>query len=29
VDVAPTLSAWLGIKPPSSSVGTPLKEVLQ
>jgi predicted AlkP superfamily pyrophosphatase or phosphodiesterase len=29
VDVAPTLSAYLGIKPPSSSVGVPLKEVLQ
>ncbi len=29
VDVAPTLSAWLGVKPPSSSVGKPLKEVLQ
>jgi hypothetical protein len=27
-DVAPTLSAYLGIKPPSSSVGEPLKEVL-
>ena len=29
VDVAPTLSAYLGIKPPSSSVGAPLKEVLR
>lgn len=29
VDVAPTLSAYLGIKPPSSSVGEPLNEVLQ
>jgi predicted AlkP superfamily pyrophosphatase or phosphodiesterase len=29
VDVAPTLAAYLGIKPPSSSVGKPLKEVLQ
>jgi len=29
VDVAPTLAAYLGIKPPSSSVGTLLKEVLQ
>ncbi|MHA1164647.1 MAG: alkaline phosphatase family protein, partial [Alphaproteobacteria bacterium] len=29
VDVAPTLAAYLGLKPPSSSVGTPLKEVLQ
>jgi len=29
VDVAPTLAAYLGVKPPSSSVGTPLKEVLQ
>jgi hypothetical protein len=28
-DVAPTLSAFLGIKPPSSSVGAPLHEVLQ
>jgi predicted AlkP superfamily pyrophosphatase or phosphodiesterase len=29
VDVAPTLAAYLGVKTPSSSVGTPLKEVLQ
>jgi len=29
VDVAPTLAAYLGLKPPSSSVGKPLKEVLQ
>ena len=29
VDVAPTLAAYLGIKPPSSSVGKPLIEVLQ
>jgi predicted AlkP superfamily pyrophosphatase or phosphodiesterase len=29
VDVAPTLAAYLGVKPPSSSVGTPLKEVLR
>ena len=29
VDVAPTLAAYLGIKPPSSSVGEPLREVLQ
>lgn len=28
VDVAPTLAAYLGIKPPSSSVGTPLHEAL-
>ena len=28
-DVAPTLSAYLGVKPPSSSVGEPLKEVLR
>ena len=27
VDVAPTLSALLGIKPPSGSVGDPLVEV--
>ncbi|MDA2932347.1 alkaline phosphatase family protein [Nitrospinae bacterium AH-259-F20] len=27
-DIAPTLSAFLGIKPPSGSVGTPLIEVL-
>jgi predicted AlkP superfamily pyrophosphatase or phosphodiesterase len=27
-DVAPTLSAYIGTKPPSSSVGEPLKEVL-
>jgi len=29
VDVAPTLSAYLGIKPPASSIGEPLNEVLQ
>jgi predicted AlkP superfamily pyrophosphatase or phosphodiesterase len=29
VDVAPTLAAYLGLKPPSSSVGKPLIEVLQ
>ena len=28
-DVAPTLAAYLGIKPPSSAVGEPLAEVLQ
>jgi predicted AlkP superfamily pyrophosphatase or phosphodiesterase len=28
VDIAATLAAYLGIKPPSGSVGTPLKEVL-
>ncbi|MGI9523939.1 MAG: alkaline phosphatase family protein [Hyphomicrobiaceae bacterium] len=28
IDVAPTLAAYLGIKPPSSSVGTPLPEAL-
>ncbi len=28
-DIAPTLAAYLGIKPPSGSVGTPLLEVLQ
>jgi hypothetical protein len=28
VDVAPTLSAFLGIKPPSGSDGEPLVEVL-
>ena len=28
-DVAPTLSAYFGVKPPSSSVGEPLKEVLR
>jgi predicted AlkP superfamily pyrophosphatase or phosphodiesterase len=28
-DVAPTLSAYLGLKPPSSAVGAPLREVLQ
>jgi predicted AlkP superfamily pyrophosphatase or phosphodiesterase len=28
VDVAPTLAAFLGIKPPSSAVGRPLQEVL-
>jgi predicted AlkP superfamily pyrophosphatase or phosphodiesterase len=29
VDVAPTIAAWIGVKPPSSSVGNPLKEVLR
>ncbi len=29
IDVAPTLSAYLGAKPPSGSVGTPLPEVIQ
>jgi len=29
VDVAPTLSAYLGVKPPSSAVGAPLTEVLR
>ena len=28
VDIAATLAAYLGIKPPSGSVGNPLKEVL-
>ena len=28
IDIAPTLSAYLGIKPPSGSQGNPLKEVL-
>ena len=28
-DVAPTLSAWFGIKPPSGSIGEPLEEVLR
>ena len=27
-DIAPTLSAYLGIKPPSGSIGNPLREVL-
>ncbi len=27
-DIAPTLSAYLGIKPPSATVGNPLREVL-
>lgn len=27
-DIAPTLSAWFGVKPPSGSVGEPLVEVL-
>ena len=26
-DIAPTLAAYLGIKPPSGSIGTPLEEV--
>ena len=29
IDIAPTLSAYLGIKPPSGSQGNPLKEVLE
>jgi len=29
VDVAPTLAAYLGGRPPSSAVGKPLREVLQ
>ena len=29
VDIAPTLSALLGVKPPSGSTGSPLLEVLQ
>ena len=29
VDIAPTLSAYLGVNAPSSSVGTPLEEVLR
>ncbi len=29
VDVAPTLSAFLGMTPPSSAQGSPLEEVLQ
>jgi predicted AlkP superfamily pyrophosphatase or phosphodiesterase len=29
VDIAPTISAFLGIKPPSGSQGKPLIEVLQ
>ena len=28
-DVAPTLSSYLGLKPPSSAEGTPLEEVLR
>ena len=27
-DIAPTLSAWFGIKPPAGSIGEPLEEVL-
>jgi arylsulfatase A-like enzyme len=27
-DVAPTLAAWLGVKPPSGTIGNPLPEVL-
>ena len=27
-DIAPTLAAWIGVKPPSGSIGTPLTEVL-
>jgi hypothetical protein len=28
-DIAPTIAAYLGIKYPSGSVGTPLEEVLE
>ena len=28
VDIAPTLSSYLGLKPPSGAVGSPLEEVL-
>jgi len=28
IDIAPTLAAYLGIKPPSGSQGNPLTEVL-
>jgi predicted AlkP superfamily pyrophosphatase or phosphodiesterase len=28
-DIAPTLAAWLDVKPPSGSVGVPLSEVLE
>ena len=28
-DIAPTLSALLGIKPPSAAIGVPLPEVLR
>ena len=28
-DIAPTLSAWFGIKPPSGSVGSPLTEIVR
>jgi len=28
-DIAPTLAAWLGMKPPSGAIGVPLVEVLQ
>jgi hypothetical protein len=27
-DIAPTLSAYLGVKPPSASIGNPLPEVI-
>ena len=27
-DIAPTLSAYLGVKPPSAAIGNPLQEVL-
>ena len=27
-DIAPTLAAWLGVKPPSGTIGNPLPEVL-
>jgi len=27
-DIAPTLSAYLGVKPPSASIGNPLPEIL-
>ncbi len=29
IDIAPTLSAYLGIKPPSGSQGISLKEILE
>ena len=28
-DVAPTLAAYLGVKPPSAAIGKPLVEVLE
>jgi len=27
-DIAPTLAAYLGVKPPSGAIGNPLQEVL-